>query len=257
MHLIVVLLKELLESILRYIRLLCVKNKESLLIQTIKKDGFAVNKNFYSPEQCEMLRNKIDNYISEGKCNVWQDELGADNRVYFINEIDADFEEFYKSSIIRDILLKYTGTSKPNGMVLAGRIDAKKGNLGSGGGWHRDSPITHQFKAICYLSNVNEINGPFQYIKASHKKLNVIKSYLTGIFKPGQYRFTSSEIENYLDKFGNALTSFTAEEGTIAFADTKGIHCGKPIIEGSRYVLFCYFWHGKIPKQFEKLKQST
>lgn len=256
MKIILVLVKELLESAFRNIRLLIVKEKDSPINKALNTDGITIEKNFFNSEQCKHLRNKIDTYISKGESNVWQDELGADNRVYFINEIDSDFEKFYSNPIIRDALLKYTGTSKPNGMLLAARIDAKEGNLGSGGGWHRDSPITHQFKAICYLSDVGAGNGPFQFVKGSHRKINVIKSYLKGIFKVGQYRFTEKDIEQYLSFNNSKVSDIIGPEGTLVFADTKGLHRGKPIEEGSRYVLFCYFWHGAIPNHFEKLRQN-
>lgn len=256
MNIFTTLVKEVLESLYRNLRVFMNKNTGSNYLHYIKKDGFTFEPAFYSKEKCKLLREKIDSLIKQKNSNVWIDDSGADHRVYFVNEIDNDFEQFYQHPKIREILAGYTGTVKPNGMLLAARIDAKEGNVGSGGGWHRDSPVTHQFKAICYLSDVTEKNGPFQYIKASHKKSDVLKTYLSGIFKPGQYRFTEDEIDNYLDKTGKVVTDFTAEEGTIAFADTKGIHRGKPIAEGSRYVLFCYFWHGNIPSHFNKLRQT-
>ncbi|GAA72651.1 phytanoyl-CoA dioxygenase family protein [Pseudoalteromonas sp. BSi20439] len=256
MNLLIVLLKELLESALRNIRLVRVQGKDTSINKTLNRDGIVVESNFFNSEQCKYFRDKIDSYIYKGESNVWQDDLGADNRVYFINEIDSEFEKFYSNPLIRNALLKYTGTSKPNGMLLAARIDAKEGNLGSGGGWHRDSPITHQFKAICYLSDVGPSNGPFQYIKGSHSKMNVIKSYLKKIFKAGQYRFTEKEIKNYLSYSKTEISDMVAPEGTLVFADTKGLHRGKPIEKGSRYVLFCYFWDGVIPKHFEKLRQK-
>jgi len=256
MNLIVTFTKEVLESLLRNIRILFYGNTKNNYLHVIKEDGFTFETDFYSKEKCKILRDKIDALIEQKCSNVWVDESDSDHRLYFVNDIDDDFTQFYQHPNIRKILADYTGTTKPNGMLLAARIDAKEGNLGSGGGWHRDSPITHQFKAVCYLSDVTEKNGPFQYIKASHKKSDVLKAYLSGVFKPGQYRFTEDEIDNYLDKTGKVVTDFTAEEGTIAFADTKGIHRGKPIVEGSRYVLFCYFWHGDIPSHFNKLRQT-
>ncbi|ATG76502.1 phytanoyl-CoA dioxygenase family protein [Pseudoalteromonas sp. 1_2015MBL_MicDiv] len=260
MKLVIVLIKELLESLIRtYRHIFRTRDYSSSFkekVGILNDEGMLVENHFYSKETCKILRDKIDSMIDDEGVQTWIDDSASDHRIYFANQLDSDFNDFYNHPEIRKMLNAYTGTKTPTGMLLAARIDAKEGNLGSGGGWHRDSPITHQFKAVCYLSDVTEKNGPFQYIKASHKKFDVLKAYLSGNFKPGQYRFTEDEIDNYLEKAGRVVTDFTAEEGTIAFADTKGIHRGKPIAEGSRYVLFCYFWHGNIPSHFEKLRQK-
>lgn len=251
----IVIVKECLETILRRVRLLKVKAQVSSVNNELANDGIVVQSGFYTPDECRKLRGKIDEYIINQNCNVWSDEVGADKRIYFINEIDSDFEKFYENQNVRDALTRYTGIDKPKGMLLAARIDAVPGNIGSGGGWHRDSPITHQFKAICYLNDVDERTGPFQYIKGSHKKFNVVKCYLSGLFKPGQFRFKDAEISNYLSKSDLRVTEVTGQEGTLVFADTKGIHRGKPIESGSRYVLFCYFWSEEIPEHFAQLRQ--
>lgn len=256
MSFLIVMFKELLETLVRRWRLIRIGNKNDDTNKQLKESGIAVQPGFYSDEECKKLREKIDGYINSENINVWKDELGADNRIYFINEIDSTFERFYTHPKIRSALAAYTGTTKPSGMLLAARIDAKTGNLGSGGGWHRDSPVTHQFKAICYLSDVEVNNGPFQYIKRSHCKLNIIKAYLAGVFKAGQYRFSREDIEKYLVSTNSSITDLTARQGTLVFSDTKGLHRGKPILEGSRYVLFCYFWHGEIPSHFKKFKQK-
>lgn len=255
LKLLVIVIKELSELVIRRARVLLSKN-QAVYIKSLHRDGLCIEPDFYTAKECENLRRKIDKLIEDESVNSWVDQSGSDHRIYFANELDHDFEKFYTNARIRSVLAGYTGTVKPNGMLLAARIDAKEGNIGSGGGWHRDSPVTNQFKAICYLSDVNKNSGPFQYIKRSHKKVDVLKTYFSGIFKAGQYRFTEHEIEHYLKKTDHIITEFIASEGTLAFADTKGLHRGKPLEKGSRYVLFCYFWHGEIPTHFEKLRQS-
>lgn len=252
-------LKEIAEAILRNIRLLKIPSKKYIkdIVSNLKSDGISVEEGFYSPDQCAEYRRRIDEIISSGSSNVWCDDQGADRRVYFVNEVDDAFQDFYQNPKVRDVLAAYVGTKDPKGMLLAARIEYVPNNLGSGGGWHRDSPSTHQFKAICYLNDVKGDNGPFQYIKQSHKKITVLKNYFNQVFKPGQYRFTDKEIEFYLGKNPEQyITENTAKAGTLIYADTKGIHRGKPLSNGVRYVLFCYFWHDSIPEHFEALKQS-
>lgn len=249
-------LKEIVESGLRSARRFAAQSSNTEVNSALRNDGLIAIPSFYSSEHCKKLRDKIDSYIESSNSNVWKDECGADNRVYFINEIDEDFNDFYKHPEVRKALKDYTGITNPKGMLLAARIDAKEGNVGSGGGWHRDSPITHQFKAICYLSEVSPSSGPFQYVKSSHTKYSVFKSYLGNVLKPGKYRFSNDEVENYVSTMDQGISEVTGSEGTLAFVDTKTIHRGKPIECGSRYVLFCYFWANEIPEHFNKLRQS-
>jgi hypothetical protein len=249
MNILLSLIKEILESIYRnYLKKGCfIQSLNNERVNEIRSKGLTVIPDFYGKEKCAQLRSRIDNFICSENANIWIDDEGADARLYFIEEPE-----------IRKYLKLYTGISNPVGMVLAARINHTDRNQGSGGGWHRDSPVTHQFKAICYLSNVTTSNGPFQYIEGSHHKFNVIKNFMNRVFIPGQYRFSEAEVEKYLQmNEKNKIVEFVAEQGTLAFADTKGIHRGKPLHSGERYAIFCYFWEKTIPPHFEKLRQTS
>ena len=255
------LFKEFAESAIRLARKLsvsrCIKGRHEQEYYGLCEDGYFILPEFLSRDVCKEMISDIDMYIDKetDRINIWSDEVGADRRVYFVESINDRFNRFYEEPYFREVLASYTGITEPKGFVLAARIDAVNGNMGAGGGWHRDSPVHHQTKAMCYLSDVHQNNGPFQYISKSHSKKSVISAYLKGIFRPGQYRFTNDDVEHYLDKTGQDIVEMTAGAGTLVFADTKGIHRGKPIAEGRRYVLFCYFWDKKIPDQFEALRQ--
>ena len=253
---VIIIAKELVELANRKFKIRFAEKAHEEIVCELQGEGLSIVENFLTEDKCSLLRDKIDLLIEGKDINVWSDSLGADKRIYFVNELDEDFDDFYNNKFIRKVLESYTGIKKPVGMLLAARIDAVDGNVGSGGGWHRDSPITHQFKAVCYLSDVAHENGPFQYIKGSHLKSDVLRSYIKKLFKFGQYRFTDNEIDDYLNKSGRVISEFSADKGTLAFSDTKGIHRGKPIESGNRYVLFCYFWEKKIPAHFTKLNQK-
>ena len=83
-----------------------------------------------------------------------------------------------------------------------------------------------------------------------------MKAYFNKIFSPGQYRFSEKQITQYCHSNNLEILDFNAKAGTLIFADTKGIHRGKPIEHGRRYVLFCYYWDKNVPSFFEKYKQN-
>ena len=254
------LFKEFLESVVRVGRKLRASNYSRAALSpeatALAKDGIYIRPNYLSRNVCEELIAKIDSYIESGNNNVWVDDQEADHRLYFINEVDSQFQEIFDDPYFKAVLAEHTGTQSPKGMLLAAKLVYKAGNKGSGGGWHRDSPFQHQFKAICYLSDVQEENGPFEFIEGSHRKRQVLIDCLKRFWKPGQYRFSNSEIDDYIKGSGKKVVTVCSSAGSLVFADTKGIHRGRPMLGGIRYVLFCYYWHNQIPEHFNKLRQS-
>lgn len=256
LNLTVSVVKEFAELVLRNIRKYLTKWQSEYDLSLVGEQGYAVIENYLSTEECQKLRDEIDRLIASKNVNVWRDEQDSDNRIYFSEKLSAIFSDFFNRPDLTGAMKSYTGYNSYDGLLLAARLTAKVGNLGSGGGWHRDSPVTHQFKAIVYLDDVDETNGPFQYIPKSNSKTSVLKAYLKKIFKPGQYRFSDDEVEQYCKESGSSVVSLTGRKGTLLLADTKGIHRGMPIEEGNRYTLFCYYWPTEIPKHFDKYRQN-
>ena len=202
----------------------------------------------------KQYEEKYKDFRFIGPTPIDYDYLKSDNRFYFAENLDSSFKELFENEYIRGVLKGYTGFKNPKGLLLAARLDFKNGNIGSGGGWHRDSPFSHQFKAVCYLSNVDEKSGPFQIFKKTHLILNIFKLFVMNFFKLDKYRYTNKEAENFKKATGSLPTSFLGDEGKLAFIDTKALHRGKPIAAGSRYVIFWYFWENNIPNHFEKYR---
>ena len=254
------ILLEVAESLLRNAKKIRFIGKRSQrtrhITRTLKRNGYWVKESFADSERCEIYRKKIDALLADPDVNVWSDPEGADQRVYFAEQVTDLFDDFFREEITRDTLKEYLGTEDPVGMIMVARIKNSPNNKGSGGGWHRDSPVRHQFKSFMYLNDVCSSNGPFQIIPKSHNKSAVFKTLLGKVFKPGQYRFSEQEIDLYENKFGERRIDLTGKQGTLAFADTKAIHRGKPLEAGERYIIFCYFWDKEIPSHFSSLMQK-
>ena len=256
MRVLLFIIKELLVAFkFRFNQLLNLDSDLYKEVEELNEQGIFLKKEYFNKEKCNVLMASIDDMLASGETNVWIDEYESDHRVYYANDINKEMKDFFEDMYIRRILKTYLGISNPVGMVLAARIKYNQNNVGSGGGWHRDSPFNHQFKAIIYLNDVDGSNGPFQYIKTTHKFKNTLFSVVRNNFLPGQYRFSEKDVNAFLSGVNLDVSSMCGESGDLILVDTKGIHRGKPLISGSRYALFCYFWDGEIPEHFEKFRQ--
>lgn len=213
----------------------------------IHQFGYTVIEKYWSDKQCRDAIEKIEQELSNvSDCHRWDDEEGADHRLYHAEKIGGLLEDFLKDPFIEHCRYIYTGVKNPDKLLLAARLDATSGNRGSGGGWHRDSPHRSQFKAILYLNDVDTSNGPFQYLERSHKFSHSLRLVLRSLARPHQYRFTEEEIMRILST-KSPVRTFSGKAGTLLLVDTKGIHRGCPITLGRRYALTQYCYDGKKP----------
>jgi hypothetical protein len=220
-------------------------NKEEVeILKHLKRDGVISVSNFINPETCEVIRNQIDDFIKNNYSSVMLDDVKSDHRIYGLEKISTDVYDFYNSNLINNILKSHEGVDKLYGFILGARLDYVENNLGSGNGWHRDRPDSNQTKAILYLSDTNINNGPFQYVKKSHKSFKILRDILFNKFSFNQDRFSNEEASKAIK---NNLLTFEAKAGTLIFTNTRGIHRGMPILNGNRYALTFYCWPHEIP----------
>lgn len=231
-----------------------ISSEEDLMfLEQVKKDGYVVINEYYSKEWCAAKIEKLNTLIEMYRSDIWVDENESDHRVYGAERLDTSFIDFYEDERINNILQTYEGANYSDGFVLGGKLTAKEKNLGSGGGWHRDTAWAKQTKAIVYLQDVIDQNGPFQYIKKSHKLANQISRSFKYKFWFRKYRFQEHEIEKMKNEKTPTVT-LTGKAGTVILVDTRGIHRGKPIVRGERYALTNYKYIRKgIPESMKEV----
>ena len=201
------------------------------------KNGFIVLEEYLCDEHCDVLINEI-NQLPTGSVKSFDNDkriFGSQHlsnviSKYFANRLDLiDFGEL----MVRRKLRFQT--------TLAGHISYKEGALGSGGGWHVDSHSV-QFKAMIYLTDVSEDNGPFEVIPGSHKP----KWFLVFLLR-NWFSFTS------ITRFDNQLVSkydtkkMMGKRGTVVLFNPLLIHRGLPVTKGERYALTNYYVNNKVP----------
>lgn len=219
------------------------------IIKPLKEDGVVVLKNFLDEEKCNELKKDFLKATKQKK--VWVDEVGSDKRIYGIDRMYNSYKNLFNNERLEQTYKKYI-SNKMNGFVMCNKVKFVDGNLGSGGGWHRDSINRRQLKFIVYLNDVKQDNGCFQYIKKSHTVWNKYK--LNKILrKPlGAYRYTDSDVASLI-KVGFRVTSLEGEAGDLLIVDTSGLHRGHPVLEGERFAATQYMFDGRIPPSVNSL----
>ncbi len=216
-----------------------IDNKD--IIEQLNKDGIVIIPNYYNEAQCELLVKEVDDLILKYKDTLWEDELGSDKRLWGSEKLSNLFAKFHEDTFLKEIGEAYYESEVYNATTLTNRISYCNNNLGSGGGWHRDNGFHKQFKSIIYLSDVEIDNGPFTYLKGTHKHYNDFKGKLSGSVDKYESRLGEDFI-NKVVELGYDKQTYTANRGTLILVDTKGIHRGNPLLSGSRYAMFNYFY---------------
>jgi len=220
------------------------------ILRKLKEDGIVVIPNFYTHDECNEMVDEYEKLQSEYGKN-----FRNDRRVFGIERLSETFRKYhFSANLPRDIGAEYLGDELVLQTTMAAKITPDPSTaLGSGGGWHRDS-FSRQFKAIAYLDDVGMDNGPFMYIKGSHKLKN-IKRVVFGLkdHTPGDYRYSQQEIEQIITLLDSPISYFTAPKGTLILADVRGLHTGMEIKRGHRYAIFNYY----IAKSFHQKDSSV
>jgi hypothetical protein len=228
--------------------------KVKAVAKTLREVGYVVLEDYFSVEQCESTRQEIDNVLIDKKEFVQTDKHDSDHRIFGANNASQFLNELFWSDVflnsVRNCFYEHDDIV---GCTMAARMDSRKENLGSGGGWHRDMIYGRQIKSIAYFSDVTPENGPFQFLNNSHKDSSILETVSRCNIGAFQNRFTPEEIDEIVKLGGYDLLTFAGKAGTLMLVDTTSIHRGMPIQHGSRYALTNYWFETKVPEHIDKL----
>ncbi|MDB4088476.1 phytanoyl-CoA dioxygenase family protein [Flavobacteriales bacterium] len=122
--------------------------------------------------------------------------------------------------------------------------------------FHQDTEYLKFVKVFIYLTDVDENNGPHQYVQGSSK---FAQEKLGEGYSPSN----RVEDEKAASLFGkeNILT-FTGKKGSVIIEDTFGLHKGTPVIEGARLLLqleYCnsLYFHAGYSFGYEGLQEAA
>lgn len=212
------------------------------VIKSLRQTGKCVIPNYYSSVEVVKFKAAVDQAFLDNmdKSYYWTDEKGADERIFGAELLHELVHKFFSDQQIMRLCESYMGCKLINACTLIARVRYKTGNKGSGGGWHRDSNA-RQIKAILFLTDVTEANGPFSFLEPSDPQATSLWSLCKKYRRGSDLRFSESEVRKLIEDGCATEQRVLVSAGTVVLVDTSRIHRGSPLIEGERYALFNYY----------------
>jgi ectoine hydroxylase-related dioxygenase (phytanoyl-CoA dioxygenase family) len=217
----------------------------------LKKNGYVIIKNFISTRDCELIIQDIEKFLIANKELTYHDNNYSDQRIHGAENISHKINSFYTNKLAIELGKYYYGGELENLMTMANKTIFVKDNKGSGGGWHRDG-LNFQYKAILYLVQVNQNNGPFQLIAKSNSLLNIFKTCLKYNLDPFNTRIGNLAAEKIILNNRDLLKTITGLAGDLILVDTSLIHRGCPLNKDKRYALTNYYYPKNIINKYKK-----
>lgn len=209
-------------------------SQEAEILAKLRADRIVALPGFLSPEQVADMRDAIDQaindkqfYVGPGKFGFNKQGLDLEN-VGRLNVIDPtmhspEFIRFALNPLIRRVIDQYLGVNSLLAGIAAYRTKPTPNHPKGAFHWHYDNAYL-QVKAIAYLTDVSEENGPFAYIPNTWKRRQVANTY-------EETRIQDEDVAagSYINCVGKA--------GTVLIVDTQIIHRATPNLSGNRDVV--------------------
>lgn len=230
------------DKILPTIQCKYIQPKIQSILYILSTYGICILKNYYSQEILNNLIKEYYNIFQQQKSKIEildKEDCSNDERIFHSEKYSEYIKNNFSDNYLFNCIAAEYTKRKLNKKTLINKVVYEEGKIkNSGAGWHRDNHDC-QFKLLMYLSDVNEKNGPFQFMTNSSKKYIGYPRSRTSSYNT---RFHDETIENLLEKNENCkIHDVIGVKGTIIIVDTTYIHRGKIIEEGERNAITEYF----------------
>jgi len=225
--------------------------QERSLAQSIQKYGYAIIPNFIKGTDCLQWHKDVEQCFEQQAEHV---AINSDQRLFGIERICTTIDKFAHCDNFNTLSNYIYRQPSRLAFTMGGKLHS--GNQGSSGeGWHRDSCF-YQFKAILYLTDVFEENGPLQMLVSSHHLKNILRDSKTANLAYMQNRLSDARVKKLLDTYPDYIKTFIAPAGTVILFDSSSIHRGSPIQDGERLTLTNYYYPNQsiTPALMEKFR---
>lgn len=206
-------------------------------LERVRRDGYCIVRNFFDADTCRKASAELERVFAAYPAFI---HTKSDVRIFGVEAASPLLRSFYADPRLLSLASATLRAPALNAFTLGARLDYRPGNLGSGEGWHRDSFVA-QFKALLYLTDVDDRSGPFQLIAASQKLTWLANDIVQARLGLLQNRVSDEQVARLLAGRPERLRTFSASAGTLLLVDTSAVHRGKPIEVGTRLSLTNYY----------------
>jgi len=212
----------------------------SEILGALNERGYFILQSFYDQQFCQTAVEHINQcsfkYFVEGD--------GKDRRCWHFERHSTNASTFLSSDFLSSLCVEFVGTPLLNSRCQAGIVRGDWGAINSGGGWHVDNH-EKQLKALLYLTDVTELNGPFYLLPSSAAVHKNIPTYPKVPGDRSQTRYHEEVLRKNMIWENKQI--ITGRAGDVILVDTSNIHCGGDIVEGARYTLTNYYYNASPP----------
>jgi hypothetical protein len=215
--------------------------KQMEILKTLKSDGIVVVPGYFSSDECKTMKSEYDTLLLNHSFECPKEN---ERRVFGMDQLSVEVKRIFSDDTLSwEVCEYYLNEKMKLQTTMSARIDYGSGvRYGSGGSWHRDS-FSRQIKSISYLTDMTDDNGPFMYIKGSHKMANILKLIWSDSknIPPGETRYTDSYIDKAQKILGKDISYFNCNAGDLILADIRGLHTTSKVKKGYAYSIFNYY----------------
>ena len=209
-------------------------NSAPEILKLLNTQGICVLPNYYPPEFCDQAVIDIDTAItrfSEKVEHKDKEGCGGDHRIYKMENQFETAHQFAKEKLFLEVLSSYKNCPITTHFTLGGKVEYRAGSTtNSGAGWHKDSGHEVQVKAMVYLTDTSDENGPFLFLPISPSF-----QLPTRDGNPNYTRYSDETIKSFCLEHNVQPVRVTGTRGTVILANTSFIHRGENIKDGLRY----------------------
>jgi len=221
-------------------------------VKKFHRDGIIVLNSFFNTSTCDEVLSIIDETILNEKNNNPSNNIKTinneqlyhnDKRVIYsfdFSDTDSLVNSLVHNSELKNICETLISANLNFAQhwtkrVFARDSDADADNKLMNERWHQDSVGLNSIGFIVYLDDVDEKQGPFEYVTGSHKQ-NIDNVY------------------DYVKANSTKAIKYYGKKGDVIIANVAGWHKANMVTDGQRdtlQVLYISKWADKINKVFK------
>jgi len=220
-------------------------DQEKSCVVALRKDGYCIVKDFWPRDRALKMKDTLEAHLKIGKNHDFESgaymrfrDMGDDagvRRIYHVDKLVEELKDFRYDPFISRIAAEYYGFPFHSGsLVYQHNLQTTFQTR-----YYHVDWFGKQFKPFLYLDDVDIGNGPFTYLRGTHRSHFIrLKKQLLGNKEGSSSSFSEEDVSSVLDQ----QVQLCGSAGTLILADVRGLHRGSPQIDRSRSILVNYMY---------------